>query len=121
MRTSLTWTTIVVLATLAGASACGGTVVIDPEPGSTGSGSSGGDPTAECASYCALRGDRCMDSSDEALCLQTCQELASPAPVCGTEIAALFDCLSSQPITCGDVPPACVDVAASYLSCAGRR
>lgn len=110
---------VVALAMLAGVSACGGSVVIDPEPESTGSAGSGGEPTAVCTTYCKARGDRCGDSTDAALCQQTCDQLESPASPCYAEIYALFDCLRKQQFSCGGLPAACDDVVAAYMSCAG--
>lgn len=107
------------IAALAGGSACGGNVVIDPEPGSTGSSGSGGDPTEGCESYCELRGATCQNSADEALCHDTCQQLAVPGARCVPEIRALFDCLDSQPVICNAIPAPCSAVVTAYTSCVG--
>ncbi|WP_437624429.1 hypothetical protein [Sorangium sp. So ce1151] len=119
MRTTLVSAGLASLVALAGASACGGNVVIDGSPGGAeGSGgagvtssagpqsssasvgpqsssASGADPVdaqlASCGSFCALFDRACPENG----CREACAELLSAPRPCNALTAPYFDCMST--------------------------
>ncbi|XXT21453.1 hypothetical protein WME94_07805 [Sorangium sp. So ce429] len=118
MRTTLVSAGLASLVALAGASACGGNVVVDGSPGSIeGSGgagvtssagaapgasagpqsssASGVDPVdaqmASCGSFCALFDRACPEHG----CREACAELLSAPRPCNALTTPYFDCMST--------------------------
>ncbi|MGK3990498.1 hypothetical protein WME99_46055 [Sorangium sp. So ce136] len=106
------------LVALAGASACGGNVVVDGSPGGIeGSGGAGVTPSAgpqsssasgvdsvdaqmaSCVSFCALVDRACPENG----CREACAELLSTPRPCNALTAPYFDCMSTGAI--GSITP----------------
>ncbi|MGK4007238.1 hypothetical protein WMF31_31745 [Sorangium sp. So ce1036] len=103
MRTALISTFLASLVALAGASGCGGNVVVDGEP--TGSGGTGAvgtsgagtgatapgpSPMESCHAFCALFDPACPDNA----CRAQCASLLSGPRECSAQAGEYFECMT---------------------------